>query len=277
VISGHFAAAFIGSAGFDIQLSDLSRYSCRSDCQDFFSSVREVYLFGCNTLAGHARDSRTIEQYREILIQDGVTSHEAQRIAARRYTPYGRSIRDEVLSLFPEATRVFGYPSTGPTGSHVRPALESYIKNAYAGSETAKISAFARTLGKSGMIELPARKKDPGQCEAGGSVLVDPKLRTKSGGVNYIKKYGRALPIPSIDLVDEMEAAGTLSAEEALPLRKAVLQQLESLPEDSRRHLLCPLLFMGHRDLISDPSSCLAIPEWMCSLADNPAQCAARF
>lgn len=278
VVSGHFAAAFIGESSFDVRLNDLSRYSCRADCNDFFSSVKEVYLFGCNTLANRSLDSRTIEQYREVLIQDGVASHDAQRIAARRYTEYGRPIRDEMLSLFPNARHVFGYPSLGPTGRNVRPTLESFLRETYKGDqEILDPSLFARTLGRGGMIRLPGRAKAPEQCSAGESVLISDKLQAKPGIFAYVKKYGQRLPVPAIDIVDEAESKNLLTKTEAQGLRQRLMTQLNGLPVYERKHLVCPLLATGHRSLLSDPDLCLSDMTWMCSQADTPAQCATRL
>ncbi len=51
LISGHFGGSFFGQSGLRLSLEDLEKYSCDSDCAGILKQPKEVFLFGCNTLA----------------------------------------------------------------------------------------------------------------------------------------------------------------------------------------------------------------------------------
>ena len=61
--------------------------------QDKEKILITLFLFGCNTLAGKEKDTRTPAQYRHVLMEDGFTPEQAQRIASARYGDIGRSFR----------------------------------------------------------------------------------------------------------------------------------------------------------------------------------------
>ncbi len=56
VISGHFAGTFFGESGLNLPINDLESASCRSECDGILKRPKEVFLFGCNTLAGKKAD-----------------------------------------------------------------------------------------------------------------------------------------------------------------------------------------------------------------------------
>ena len=67
VISGHFGGTFFGMSGNALSLSTLEAKGCSKSCEGILSHPYEVFLFGCNTLSGKEKDSRTPEQHLQIL------------------------------------------------------------------------------------------------------------------------------------------------------------------------------------------------------------------
>lgn len=125
LISGHFGGLFFGeSSGLSVSLPELEKASCRQECQGIFKNPKDVFLFGCNTLAGKKRDHRTFEQYMDVLVRDGFDRELAESVAISRYQQLGLSIAQRFQSLFPAAQRIHGYTSTGPLGAQVAPALK---------------------------------------------------------------------------------------------------------------------------------------------------------
>lgn len=125
LISGHFGGLFFGeSSGLSVSLPELERASCQSECQGIFKNPKDVFLFGCNTLAGKKRDHRTFDQYVEVLVRDGFDRELAESVAISRYEQLGLSMAERFQSLFPAAKRIHGYASTGPLGAQVAPALK---------------------------------------------------------------------------------------------------------------------------------------------------------
>src|SRR3989344_803118 len=52
VISGHFGGSFFGSSGKRLSLETLEEMGCNNACPAIMSAPKEVFMFGCNTLAG---------------------------------------------------------------------------------------------------------------------------------------------------------------------------------------------------------------------------------
>lgn len=130
VISGHFGGAFFGSSGISLALEELETASCDSACSGILHKPKEVFLFGCNTLAGKEKDSRTPEQYARVLVEDGFSREQAQQIAAFRYSPIGVSFHDRMSRLFAHVPRIYGFSSIAPSGKTISPHLRNYLKEA---------------------------------------------------------------------------------------------------------------------------------------------------
>ena len=93
VISGHYDG---GNEFFSDQLEareflpvdELERVSCSDSCPGLFSHLKEVYLFGCNTLNPEPQSSASAEIVRS-LVREGHSPKEAERqlrVAGRRAT-----------------------------------------------------------------------------------------------------------------------------------------------------------------------------------------------
>lgn len=131
IISGHFGGTFFGSNEKNLSLSssEMERLSCNTSCDGIMKNPKEVFLFGCNTLASKEKDHRTPEQYRRVLLEDGIPAHEVERIVEARYGALGTSYKDQMRRIFPDTTIIHGFDSVGPSGKNVRPFLEKFFKN----------------------------------------------------------------------------------------------------------------------------------------------------
>ena len=132
LISGHFGGSFFGSSGEWLPSEVLENASCRTSCSGLLKHPREVFLFGCNTTAGKEPDSRTPEQYADILYnehRDVYTSRAmAEMHAAFRYSPLGSQTQDRMKRVFQNA-RIYGFHSTAPSGPNIRPRLHRYFRS----------------------------------------------------------------------------------------------------------------------------------------------------
>lgn len=131
IISGHFGGTFFGSNDKNLSLSssEMERLSCNKSCDGIMKNPKEVFLFGCNTLASKEKDHRTPEQYRRVLLDDNIPPNEVERIVQARYGALGASYKDQMRRIFPETTIIHGFDSVGPSGKTVRPFLEKFFKN----------------------------------------------------------------------------------------------------------------------------------------------------
>jgi hypothetical protein len=130
VISGHFGGSFFGKSGLKLPLETLESASCDKSCSGILHNPKEVFLFGCNTLAGKNQDRRTPEQYAQVLMEDGFSRTEAEGIAAFRYSALGSSFGDRMSRVFSKVPRIYGFSSIAPSGKTAAPFLRDYLKGA---------------------------------------------------------------------------------------------------------------------------------------------------
>jgi len=84
VVSGHFAGTEFYSSKPQVNetlpVDELERVTCSDTCPDLFANLKEVYLFGCDTLKKDPVRSATPEIIRG-LVKSGVPKPEAERFA----------------------------------------------------------------------------------------------------------------------------------------------------------------------------------------------------
>ena len=131
LISGHFGGTFFGVSG-KISMEKLENNSCQSSCDGVFQAPKEVFLFGCNTMAGKKPDSRTMQEYADILYNQHrdvyTTRLMAEEAAAYRYSPLGAQTQDRMRSVF-KNSRIYGFYSTAPIGPNIKPRLHNYLQS----------------------------------------------------------------------------------------------------------------------------------------------------
>ena len=130
VVSGHFGGNFFGETGLTLPLQALEKAACDTSCDGILKHPQEVYLFGCNTLASKKPDGRSVGQYYQVLVNEGVPAGAASQIAAYRYSPVGGSFHDRMARLFSRTPRIYGFSSIAPLGEHIEPGLQKYFEAA---------------------------------------------------------------------------------------------------------------------------------------------------
>lgn len=128
VVSGHFGGNFFGSSGLSLSTNDLEKKSCDNSCDSILKNVKEVFLFGCNTLASKDKDHRTPEEYLQVLLEDDIDRPDAERIVEARYGTLGQSFKERMQRIFAEVPHIYGFHSVGPSGKNVRPFLKKYFE-----------------------------------------------------------------------------------------------------------------------------------------------------
>lgn len=130
VVSGHFMGQFGGdNVPFELELNDLTQMSCQSECGGVLHNPTEVYLFGCNTLATNAADSRNPEFYVEVLMGHALTRNQSEMQSARRYLSVGLTMEDQIRASFPRASKIYGFPSVSPLGKNIEGTLTRYVQS----------------------------------------------------------------------------------------------------------------------------------------------------
>ncbi len=128
VYTGEFAGRFFGTSGTSLSLAQLEEASCRPQCDGLFHRPQEVFLLGCNTLATKDEDSRTPQEYLDVLLDHGFDQASAERAVQLRYGPVGPSMRSSFRRIFMGVPRIYGFSSVAPSAAHDAPLLEAYFR-----------------------------------------------------------------------------------------------------------------------------------------------------
>ncbi len=119
IISGHFAWAFFSEKanGYQMTSEEMQTASCSRKCQGIFSQPKEIFLFGCNTLASPTPDHRTPAEYKKVLLESGFTDQTADMVVACRYKNIGCSSAERMRKIFTGVPLIYGFDSTSPLGA----------------------------------------------------------------------------------------------------------------------------------------------------------------
>jgi len=129
VYSAEFAGRFFGGYGQSLSLQEMEEASCQAPCQGLFHSPREVFLLACNTLATKDEDSRSPDEYLQVLLNHGFDQGSAERVVALRYGPLGPTFREAFRRIFMGVPRIYGFASVAPAGERTAPRLETYFRS----------------------------------------------------------------------------------------------------------------------------------------------------
>ena len=134
IVSGHFD----GGTEFYTDRLDQSEYlsveemeraSCSDSCPGVFSQLKEVYLFGCNTLKPEARQTVTEDIVRGLL-RSGHTQADAARVAGILGERHAESNRDRMRHIFKDVPVIYGFSSLAPLGRTAGPLMDRYFQSA---------------------------------------------------------------------------------------------------------------------------------------------------
>ena len=120
VISGHFDGSTefysdqVAASEF-LPVAEMERASCSDSCPGLFSQLKEVYLFGCNTLNADAVKSMSSEVGRS-LVRAGHSKADAERLARTLDQRHGESSRDRMRRIFMNVPVIYGFSSVAPLG-----------------------------------------------------------------------------------------------------------------------------------------------------------------
>ncbi len=134
VISGHFDSGteFYSDrlgARESLPVAEMERASCSDSCPGVFSQLKEVYLFGCNTMNPEAITSVTPEVERSLL-RSGHSPSEARRLAQELDARHGESSRERMRRIFANVPVIYGFSRLAPLGPTAAALLRRYFESA---------------------------------------------------------------------------------------------------------------------------------------------------
>ena len=151
VISGHYDG---GNEFFSDQLDareflpvdEMERVSCSDSCPGLFSQLKEVYLFGCNTLNPQALRSASAEIGRS-LVRSGHSLADAERLSRALSARHEQSGRDRMRLIFKDVPVIYGFSSVAPLGPTAASFLGRHFQSAGTG-EVGSGRTSAKLLGQ---------------------------------------------------------------------------------------------------------------------------------
>ena len=131
IVSGHYDG---GNQFFSDRLevreylpvTELERVSCSGSCPALFSRLKEVYLFGCNTLNPLPQSGASAEIVRS-LVREGHSPKEVKRQLQSVNAAHGESSRDRMRQIFPDVPVIYGFSSAAPLGPIAASTLNRYF------------------------------------------------------------------------------------------------------------------------------------------------------
>ena len=133
MISGHFAGTEFYSSRVDadesLPVDEMQRVACSASCPGLFSKLKEVYLFGCDTLKPEATKSATPEIVKH-LVKDGEARAAAEKAARLLSERYAETNLERMRRVFRDVPVIYGFSALAPYGRVAGPMLERYFETA---------------------------------------------------------------------------------------------------------------------------------------------------
>ncbi len=133
LISGHydgrdeFYSDRVDAQGF-LPVDEMERASCSQSCSGLFAQIKEVYLFGCNTLNPEALKRATGEIERS-LVNSGYSHADAERLSRALKIRHGESSRDRMRLVFKGVPVIYGFSAKAPVGPTAASMLRDYFRS----------------------------------------------------------------------------------------------------------------------------------------------------
>lgn len=204
VISGHFNAGdtFYSDKvenGDHLKVDELERASCSESCPGLFSRLKEVYLFGCESL-----------------------NPEATRNAS-----HGESARERMRRIFWSVPAIYGFSSSAPVGPTAAMLLDKYFDSGPSEIGTGRVSQrLLRTFSRNHITYTSGIRGEPAQMAYRSQIcqLFDDRLTPakKLAAIHRMMQGEHADARAVLDRIEKL--LGSLTDEErATPEFKATL------------------------------------------------------
>jgi hypothetical protein len=210
VVSGHYDGrnAFFSDrpeSAEHLTATALERASCSGACPGLFAQLREVYLFGCNTL------------------------NELPQHAA------AQDSRSRMRLIFKDVPAIYGFASSAPLGPHAAESLERYLGKAGGdlvfGSGRKSPSLLAQFAPHAMSVTAGIREGDPDSGMRRDLCTFADDRVTSARQVAFVHQVLRRHPGQALRYLDRLES--TLAAIDATQRKQAdVAKQLDAIADD---------------------------------------------
>ncbi|MEO8135868.1 MAG: hypothetical protein ABI831_18060 [Betaproteobacteria bacterium] len=246
VISGHFDAGtqFYSDrieARESLAVEEMERVACSDSCPGLFSKLKEVHLYGCNTLNAEMGDSTAGEITRS-LVRSGQALADAERLVQTLTQRYSESNRDAMRRIFANVPVIYGFSKLAPLGATAGPMLARYFQTAPAGeigSGRASPALLRQFAGSSMTAASGLTEADPLTAYRGEACqFLDQRLSSaqKLDSVRQILARESAAMRMLFDRIEKFTDALT-DSERQLPSVAAALQTIGTDADARERYL----------------------------------------
>ncbi|MET0733596.1 MAG: hypothetical protein ABW054_11095 [Casimicrobiaceae bacterium] len=168
VISGHYDGGneffpdSLQNSEF-LPVDEMERVACSDSCPALFSELKEVYLFGCNTLNADANRTLGPEIGRS-LARAGHSRADIDRLTKGLAARHGESSRDRMRLIFKDVPVIYGFSSVAPLGPEAATYLQRYLaatKSTEIGSGRQSPRLLASFAGRSMAVTTGLRESEP--------------------------------------------------------------------------------------------------------------------
>ena len=149
LVSGHYNSegVFFSDRVDGIEhlpIAELERVACSESCPGLLDRLRQVYLFGCNSLNNDAL-KRAGEEIARSLVRAGHSAADAARLQRVLAARLGESSRARMSRIFKDVPVLYGFSGVAPLGPVAGAVLDRYFRSAGA-AEVGSSRASARLL-----------------------------------------------------------------------------------------------------------------------------------
>lgn len=152
-----------------LPVAELERVSCSDSCPGLFSQLKEVHLYGCNTLNPAPLTSASDEIVRS-LVREGHSPKEARRQLQALTAAHGETSRDRMRQIFAGVPVIYGFASTAPLGPVAAGTLQRFFQQGGT-RDIASGHPSGRLLGAFGTF---------GMAAAEGLTAADPDIAARA-------------------------------------------------------------------------------------------------
>jgi hypothetical protein len=132
IVSGHYDGGqqfFSDRLDVDehLPVAELERASCSASCSGLFAQLREVHLYGCNTLNPNAQSGANAEVVRSLVRESSARPAAALALPALG-AGQGESSRERMRQIFKGVPVIYGFSSMAPLGPVAAQGLERWFR-----------------------------------------------------------------------------------------------------------------------------------------------------
>lgn len=129
IISAHFGplGQFTGEAldSYSLTLHKMEEYACSAKCSGILNHPKEVYIFGCNSLA-NSQKAQSFEDFQRALGL-GYDQESYQNTWQKIYGIDGNENLTRIQRVFSGVPVIYGFDSVAPAGAHIGPAIREFL------------------------------------------------------------------------------------------------------------------------------------------------------